>query len=205
MKQIIVLSIIALLAWTLMFCPCTRDLFNFWVIMFISSGTLAGASLFINRKKKLEIFSFKISYIFIGMAAALVLYLIFWIGKNISTYLVSFAGTQIDAIYGIKKGTSPLIIAALLFFWIGPAEEIFWRGFVQLRLSSYFGENRGWIYSSVIYAGIHIASWNIMLITTAFICGILWGYLFKRYRSLWPGMISHAVSDLILFILLPIK
>lgn len=38
---------------------------------------------------------------------------------------------KVDSIYSMKDGMHPSVIAALLLLLIGPAEEFFWRGYVQ--------------------------------------------------------------------------
>jgi membrane protease YdiL (CAAX protease family) len=108
------------------------------------------------------------------------------------------------SIYRSREQASSLIIGILLFLWIGPAEEVFWRGFVQHRLSKRLGEMQGYVFTSLIYASVHIWAFNLMLFLAALICGLFWGGLFKRYRSVWPVLISHAVWDVAIFILFPI-
>jgi membrane protease YdiL (CAAX protease family) len=93
----------------------------------------------------------------------------------------------------------------LLLFVIGPSEEIFWRGFVQDTLAQKFGDNSGWIIASLVYGGVHIAAWNFMLFAAALVCGLFWGWVFKKYKSLWPGIISHAIWDLTIFVLIPVR
>jgi membrane protease YdiL (CAAX protease family) len=126
------------------------------------------------------------------------------IGDAISTQIFSFAKPEVSSIYRSREQASSLIIGILLFLWIGPAEEVFWRGFIQHRLSKRFGEIRGYLVSSLIYAGVHIWAFNLMLFLAALICGLFWGALFKRYRSVWPGLISHALWDVAIFVLFPV-
>ncbi len=43
-----------------------------------------------------------------------------------------------------------------------------------------------------------------MLFMAAAICGLYWGLVFYTTRSLWPGIISHAVWDVFVFLVAPI-
>ncbi len=205
-KALIILVILAALLWIEIFM--FKD-FNFWIEMLIAASLLAVASIYINHLNGKEInarlYSFKHSYIIIGLISAAILYGIFFAGDRISALLFNFANRQVTGIYGNKILLNPVIIGLLLFFVIGPAEEIFWRGFVQDTFAQKFGENKGWIIGSLIYGCIHIFAMNFMLIMAALICGLFWGYIFKKYKSLWPGIISHAVWDLTIFILLPVR
>ncbi|MEI8012893.1 MAG: CPBP family intramembrane glutamic endopeptidase, partial [Candidatus Omnitrophota bacterium] len=123
----------------------------------------------------------------------------------VSTSLFPFAQNQIVMIYATKNQLAPQIIAVLLVFLIGPAEEIFWRGFVQQRLSTIYDQQKGYIFATCLYAMVHIYAMNFMLFMAALICGAFWGYWYKKTGSLWVVMISHALWDVTIFILFPIK
>lgn len=183
--------------------------FNFWYEMLIAGSFLAFTSIYINRNSDKEIitrlYKFKPAFILIGIVSAFILYIIFYAGNFFSNLLFNFAKTQVTGIYGNKSLLAPATIGLLLFFIIGPAEEIFWRGFVQDTLAEKFGDNKGWLVASLLYGGVHIFAMNFMLFMAALICGLFWGFIFKKYKSLWPGIISHALWDLTIFILLPIK
>ena len=204
--SLIILIFFACIFWIEMFVLKHH---NFWYEMTIVTILLTTVSAYINHRAGPEInyrlYDFKMSYIVIGIVSAAILYGVFFAGNFFSNLLFNFAKTQVSGIYGNKTILNPYIIALLLFFIIGPAEEIFWRGFVQDTLSQKFGENWGWIAASLVYGGVHIFALNFMLFMAALICGLFWGYIFKRYKSLWPGIISHALWDLTIFILIPIN
>jgi len=86
---------------------------------------------------------------------------------------------------------------------MGPAEEIYWRGFVQETLSGRFGPMTSLLVTSAIYALIHVFAFNFMLFVAAAVCGLFWGLLYLREESLIPVMISHALWDLMTFVLFP--
>ncbi len=87
---------------------------------------------------------------------------------------------------------------------IGPAEEIFWRGFAQRRMQLAFGPAKGFLVTTAVYALVHIWAFNFMLLMAALICGLFWGWMYLHFKSVWPGLISHAVWDLFIFIIIPI-
>ncbi len=206
LKYLIFLVLLASLFWIEMF---VLKNFNFWIEMLFAAPLLAGISIYVNYKSGQDInfrlYYFKPSYILVGIISAAILYAVFFAGDRISALLFNFAQNQVTGIYGNKSLLNPATIGLLLFFIIGPAEEIFWRGFVQDTLARKFGENKGWIIASLIYGGVHIFAMNFMLFMAALICGLFWGYIFKKYKSLWPGIISHALWDLTIFILLPVR
>lgn len=206
LKYLIILVIAAAIMWIEMF---VLKHFNFWIEMTIAASLLAVISFFINQKAagsiNKRLYDFKSIYIAVGLISAAILYAVFFAGDRISNLLFNFAERQVTGIYGNKSLLDPVTIGLLLFFIIGPAEEIFWRGFVQDSLMERFGENKGWFFASLIYGGVHIFALNFMLFMAALICGLFWGYIFKKYKSLWPGIISHAVWDLVIFLIIPVR
>jgi len=130
---------------------------------------------------------------------------VFWIGNAVSTQLFGFARGQIDTIYALKEGLSPLVIGVMLLVLIGPAEELFWRGLLQRRLSERLGANAGFALATLCYALVHVFSLNFMLICAAAVCGICWGALYHFFPRHLPAIVlSHALWDVAVFILFPI-
>ncbi|WPC39789.1 type II CAAX endopeptidase family protein [Clostridium sp. JS66] len=190
----------AAILWYLMF---VIKPFNFWIEMSGSILLLIMMAYFANR----DIFSFgkiKVRYIFIGVVSAIVLYGIFYAGNIISAYLFPFKDAQISSVYSNKSNANLTLIGLLLFFIIGPGEELYWRGFIQNTLAKKFGENKGYLFSVLLYTAVHIVTGNFMLIIAALVCGLFWGWLYKKEKSLIPVIISHAIWDLTIFVLLPL-
>jgi hypothetical protein len=160
--------------------------------------------MWLERKKFAEIFSFRPRHIVIGVISAAILYGVFAAGNFLAVRILGFAAGEIASVYSRGEGMSPVLIGLALFFVIGPAEEIFWRGFVQRRLCERAGTAGGYLLAVFFYGAAHIWSFNFMLISAAVICGAFWGLVFARYRSLWPVIISHAVWDAAIFVIWPL-
>jgi hypothetical protein len=92
----------------------------------------------------------------------------------------------------------------LLIFPIGPGEELYWRGLIQRAFSDKKGAYIGLSVASLAYALVHIPTFNLPLILTALIGGLVWGSLYKFTNSLTPGIVSHVLWDLMIFVLLPL-
>ena len=109
-----------------------------------------------------------------------------------------------NLIYGMKDGMSPLTLSLLLLCVIGPAEEIFWRGFIQRSLSARYSPTLAFIVTTAIYTLVHLPSGNFMLIMAALVCGIAWGGLYWLWPNRLPSIIiSHAVWDAAAFVWFP--
>lgn len=205
-KPLVFLLILALIFWLEMF---VLKNYNFWIEMTVAASFLAIMGLYINHRNgeaiNYRLYFMEPKFVFIGIFSAALLYGVFYAGDIISKAILPFADKQVIGVYDNKSLLDPKVIGLLLLFIIGPAEEIFWRGYVQDALAEKLGDNKGWIIASLIYGGVHIVAMNFMLFMAALICGLFWGWIFKKYRSLWPGIISHALWDLTIFVLLPVR
>ncbi len=141
--------------------------------------------------------------IWCGLLSAAGLYLVFWIGDYALKFLFSQAGAAIDSVYGFKSDANGLRIAILMLLVIGPGEEILWRGFIQQKLQYRYGPWIGFAGATILYTVVHLASGNPVLMLAAAVCGLFWGYLYRRFNSLLLNIISHTVWDIAVFLLLP--
>ena len=204
MSLVFIFSSFAAVFWFVMFSPWTSGRIGFWFMMPAATAFLVLAAVAADRKKLREVFKFETKFIFIGLVSAVFLYMVFFVGKFVAGFILPFANSQIESIYSVKSQSDAVRIGLLLFFWIGPAEEIFWRGFIQRRLSEKFNPEVGYVLALAVYTAIHIWSFNFMLVTASLVCGVVWGFLYYRYKSIWPGLISHAVWDVLIFVLFPV-
>ena len=204
MKRVWFLILLAFLLWTLMFSPWTAPHVPFWWTMTFSACTLTVLSTVFSPGwwKHLR---WSVSNILLGFAIAIALWCVFWVGDKASQWLFDFARPQVNLIYGMKAGESPWLISALLLFLIGPAEEIFWRGYVQRRLSLRYNPNVGFLLATACYTLVHVASLNFMLIMASMVCGIAWGGLYRLFPHRFPAIVlSHALWDAAVFVWFPI-
>ena len=205
----IALGVSALL-WFYMFSPWTQGWPGFWLVMPGAALILAGLGLaFTADRKALLHFESPMRQCCGGVFIALALWGIFWMGDKMSALLFSFARPQVDSVYAMKDGFPSWLIAVLLLVLIGPAEEFFWRGYVQRTLSRILGgkhaQDLAFLLTAAIYALVHIWSFNFMLVMAALVAGTVWGLIYRFYpKALGALIVSHAVWDVLVFVLLPI-
>jgi len=192
---------IALGLWFLTFAVSAG---NFWVKLCFSASILAAMALTLSRGEWKSLFGLKRRHLWIGLVSALVLHGIFWLGNEVSSILFPFASKEISSIYLNKAQLPPAVIGLLLVFVMGPAEEIYWHGFIQRTFSHRLGAAAGVLLTTTIYAVVHVVALNFMLFVAAGVCGLFWGVLYQREQSLVPVIISHSVWDLMIFVLFPL-
>ena len=219
MRRLAVAIVIAFLLWFVMFSQWTAPHLNFWWAMTFSACVLIALS----RSKINNLPSLLgkatgrrallgngagerlLSPLFEAIIIASLLYLLFWVGDKLSQELFTFARPQVDSIYQMKDGTPSWLIALLLLFIIGPAEELFWRGYVQRTLTQRWTANAGFVVTTMIYTAVHLPSMNFMLIMAAFTCGFCWGLLYRLFPQHFPAIVlSHALWDAAAFVWFPL-
>lgn len=204
MKKLIFAVIVAAVLWTVMFSPWTAPFVHFWWMMTFSAAVLAAYATWICPSwwKTLK---WTVSEFVLGVGLAVVLWGIFWLGDRIAGWMFDFARPQVDLIYGMKAGESPWLLAVLMLVLIGPAEEIFWRGYIQRTLSGYWNPTTGFIAATLLYTLVHVASFNFMLIMAALVAGAVWGLCYRLFPGHFPAIIlSHALWDVAVFVIFPI-
>ena len=195
---------LAAVLWTIMFSPWTAPHVNFWVMMTCSGAALTLYSTWAAPGWWKDI-RFDFPNIALGVLFAAALWGVFWLGEFFSTLIFDFARPQVDSIYGMKDGENPVILTLLMLLIIGPAEEIFWRGYIQKQLSRKWNPNMGFIVTTLVYSLVHISKMNFMLIMAAAVAGLFWGLAYRLYPEKFGAIIiSHAIWDCAVFIWFPI-
>ncbi len=101
-----------------------------------------------------------------------------------------------------KSGASTTWLAVLGTGFAGCAEEILFRGFILPRMMNQMAFVKANILVSLLFAALHAAA--LMVSGTAILPQMvllvivsLWlGYIFKKTRSIWAVMLTHALYNL---------
>jgi hypothetical protein len=126
-----------------------------------------------------------------------------------------FGAIQSDKIAGSAARTglnhlSSFIIGAI--YWItlnSLAEEYVWRWFVFRKFEILIGGKLAVIAAALAFTAHHVTvlaaqfDWPITLAGSlgVFTGGAIWSWLYLRYRSIWPGYVSHAIVDTAIFVI----
>jgi len=198
-------------------------LFTFTIPLFWQVGVLCQPIASLGLKKK-----FILRSIFIGLVSGMVLGLL---GGNILKFL-GMSNFSLDDIKGLqyyhvlfnfdlvmKKETGYQLLTKsntfldgflyLLFsvFVIGLGEEVFWRGFIQQKLSRYLPQKAiaVWL-TAALFSLMHIYILTVMPINTGIIflvlialAAVAWGYLFLYIGNIWAVAISHGLTAFIIW------
>jgi uncharacterized protein len=86
-------------------------------------------------------------------------------------------------------------------------EEYVWRWFVFRKCETLMGGGLAVVVSALLFTVHHIValkaqtSWDVTLLASlgVFLGGCAWSWMYRRYRSIWPGYISHIIADIAVF------
>lgn len=80
---------------------------------------------------------------------------------------------------------------------VGPiCEEIIFRGIIEEGFLQTYSPSTAIILSAAIFGGVHLMPLQVL---SAFLAGILFGWIYWQTRSLWIVMILHIVNNYIAF------
>ncbi|WP_051317316.1 CPBP family intramembrane glutamic endopeptidase [Ectobacillus panaciterrae] len=142
----------------------------------------------------------EISY---GLVSGTLLYLIFALGKWL---IVALQLPLLQSLTELYQIVSPRVWwhYLVLFAIIIPGEELFWRGYIQRRLTRVIAPSLGILLSTLLYAAAHLSSGSLLLVIAALVGGVFWGGIYHRTGSIEMAILSHLMFDLLLLVLLPL-
>lgn len=174
---------------------------QFWQRMTVTG--LALGSLALTTDRQLRRPRLTIGDVLLGLSSAAGLYVVFQIGDRLARRLLNQGSREIADIYALRSLRPRLEIAARLAAIIGPAEELFWRGYVMRRLVRRGGPWRGAALASALYGGAHLVAGNVTLTGAASIAGIYWSALAARGMPMPALIVSHIAWDIWIFLVAP--
>ncbi|WP_276699782.1 CPBP family intramembrane glutamic endopeptidase [Methanobacterium formicicum] len=105
----------------------------------------------------------------------------------------------------IAEFTPILLIGAFFILLIstGLAEELLFRGILQNNVMNMFGTTFGLIYTSFIFATMHIGWIYLTDLIFVFSVALFYGYCLIRTKSLVGITVAHGISNTMLFLVMP--
>jgi membrane protease YdiL (CAAX protease family) len=196
-KRILLGIVLAFILWYVVFLSTL--FYSFWY-------RVTGASLVLmiytkyNKEKKIKILDISLEKVQIGIISGIALYSLFFIGFSVFKPFVSDGAVNV---YRFRSELS-LIIPAILLLITSFCEESFWRAFIQEYMFKLYGRF-GIIITSLLYALIHLPTFNYPLVFAALIAGLYWGLIYVYTDSIWVVVFSHIAWTELVFVLLPLK
>lgn len=105
--------------------------------------------------------------------------------------LIQRAGVPVDHIAPAFKQFGWPVWSMFLLVSAMPAifEELAFRGVIQSALERVLGEREAWLIQAALFSVLHLLP---MMFLSHFVMGLCFGYMRRRSKSLYPGIILHA-------------
>jgi uncharacterized protein len=176
---------------------------QFWQRM-TSAGTVLGTLALVSERDLRRDVRIRKRDIGLGLATAAGLYGVFQVGDRLARRIMPTGGDDIGEIYALDRLRPKPEIAARLALVIGPAEELFWRGFVQRRLQrTRLGRWKGAAAAAAAYGGAHVVTRNLTLTGAAGVAGAYWSALAAAGMPMGALIVSHVAWDVWIFLVAP--
>lgn len=90
--------------------------------------------------------------------------------------------------------TLPYVYAVYIFF-LGPVQEVIFRGilFAEMKRIRIFNQKWILIISTLSFCFLHIIYRYPPLLIITFMSGLVWGIIFMKWRNIWGIALSHSV------------
>lgn len=87
--------------------------------------------------------------------------------------------------------------------FVGLGEELLFRGLIQRDLTGAFGWKWGLVGASLMFAVMHLTWRSVPELGFVFVAGLVLGALYWKTKSLVPGIVAHAINNVMLVSVMP--
>jgi membrane protease YdiL (CAAX protease family) len=105
---------------------------------------------------------------------------------------------------------NPWLYFAAFCYWVlfnSVMEEYLFRWFIFEKFESFVSGRVAVVLAALVFTAHHLFGmwsmfplWAALLGSLGVFCGgVIWSGLYLRYRSIWPGYLSHAIVDVTMF------
>lgn len=94
-----------------------------------------------------------------------------------------------------KNVNSTPYVYAIYIFFLGPVQEVIFRGILFAEMKRIRIINKKWILmiSTLSFCFLHIIYRHPPLLIITFISGLVWGIIFTKWRNIWGISLSHSL------------
>jgi len=140
-----------------------------------------------------------------GLLISVIIVLAYWlVGRHL---IDSEVVREVAKTNGLDQVWKYIALAAYITFINAMVEEYVWRWFVFTRFRVLVGKWAAILLAALAFGIHHFIALEIQMgplvaaIGTAgvIIGGIIWSWMYERFESIWPSVISHAIVDVPVF------
>lgn len=119
-----------------------------------------------------------IAVLFVALASGY-----FWLMERLGVPLASLSAMFLDAGWPLWSAFVLISVMPAVF------EELAFRGVMQSSLERVFNARDAWLIQAALFSVLHLSP---LMFPSHFLMGLCFGYMRRRSRSVYPGMLLHA-------------
>lgn len=119
-----------------------------------------------------------IAFLFVALASGY-----FWLIERLGVPLASVSTMFLDAGWPLWSAFIVISVMPAVF------EELAFRGVIQSSLERVFNTRDAWLIQAALFSVLHLSP---LMFPSHFLMGLCFGYMRRRSRSIYPGMLLHA-------------
>ena len=167
---------------------------DFWYRIYFAGAVLLSIAL--SEDMVLRYFEPSIRDGVIGIISGVIFYLLVVLSIRLLPLSPLISGVEVLESF---RDLAPAYVYAPVTLAVAVVEELFWRGFMLLRLYRKIG-NLGIPLAILLYAMGHVSTGMTVLLVGALVAGIYWTLLLLWRRNLLTPVISHLTWDALLLV-----
>lgn len=181
-----------LLATSFVFGIALRSDHSPWPVVMLSAADAAIVLVAVGLRYQKLLFLFKfhpiglrglaaliaIAIVFVGAAGAY-----FWVLERLGVPILSSGATFTRAGWPLWSLFLLISVVPAVF------EELAFRGVIQSSLERVLNTRDAWLIQAALFSVIHLSP---LMFPSHFLMGLCFGYMRRRSRSIYPGMLLHA-------------
>lgn len=186
------------------FCGGRMSGIPLWILLGLMAPAIAGLAFWFERGRLKGMLSVSGGGAIVGVGAAVLLYGFFRISMELLGGVLMSSSLEGDgtvpefftALVRMRRHASaihPALAGIAGGVLLGGGEELFWRGFVQARMIRMMPRPLAVLLAALFYGGFYAIFLGMVAAAAATVCGVVWGLLTIKLRSLVPAVISHGL------------
>ena len=185
------------------------DLFGYYAVLLVQEPLLAVLPLGYMLYKRVDIrnyigFEVKAKTILLGIALGALVFLFDVVIFNALTSVFGVSETveEVNTLYmNMSSSSHGLLTLIIAFSLAGVCEEFTFRAFLQTAVNHRYSFGPALLVSSIAFSLIHFDP-QLVYTLSAFLIGLLLGYIYHRWHSYVASAIAHATVNLIALVLM---
>ncbi|MDD5309874.1 MAG: CPBP family intramembrane metalloprotease [Deltaproteobacteria bacterium] len=168
------------------------------------AGAMVVLALLFELRLLRSLFAFSLRDVLFALAVGILVYVLLSWARRVLPDVMPISGLWLGRLASRASAVPVWLAGPAGAIVLVPAEELFWRGFVLRRLAVRLGPVAGVTIAAAAYAIFWTAALDPLVGGAAALCGLAFGVMTVRSKSLVPAMAGHALLWILAVSVMPL-